>query len=40
MISESAPVTVMYTLFTAAEVLANTKLDGDQLQILVPGAES
>jgi hypothetical protein len=40
MISESAPVTGMYTLFTAAEVLANTKLGSLQLQILVPDAEN
>jgi hypothetical protein len=40
MISERAPVTGMYTLFTAAEVLANTKLGGDQFQILVPVTEN
>jgi hypothetical protein len=39
-ISGRAPDTGMYTLFTAAEVLANMKLGGDQFQILVPGAEN
>jgi hypothetical protein len=40
MISERGLVTGMYTPFTAAEVLANAKLGGDQFQILVPGAEN
>jgi hypothetical protein len=40
MISETAPVTGMYTLFTTEEVLANTKLGGDQFQIVVPCAEN
>jgi hypothetical protein len=39
-ITERAPVTGMYTLSTAAEVLANTNLGVDQFQILVPGAEN
>jgi hypothetical protein len=39
-ISGLAPGTGMYTLFTAAEVLANMKLGGDQYQVLVPGAEN